>query len=357
MSRLENVTILHPISDYKQVNTRKGVSQYAEYLSEKGHNVNLIAYKKDKSKAKNINIEGVNIHIISSNRTYGNRMWRMLNVFLILVRVDTSVFITQFFGTKDLFLSPICWILGVKYMIVADYTPQGQNIPEIKYYKNKLELLVLSQFVHIFYTRTVESRDELCSFCSVINSQVKVLPSGIPDSYFEVNNEWGEQKLLIYVGSIIEDKNVDILINSFNDIKQDFESWSLHIAGDNPNNCDIGDQDRVMYRGFLSEAELLDLYKKADILCLPSLHESFSNVLIEAAATETAIVSTNVGIASELLADAGLIIAKNDFEDTKKKLRLYMENDRKRTEDAKKLRGKAEKYRLSWITEDIETEF
>lgn len=349
MSSTKKITIIHPISNYKQVNTKKGVSQYSKYLSNHGHDVELIVYQTDPKESDAINIEGVTVRSIATTR-----IWKkILITALILIFSQSSLVITQFFGKKDLIWAPICRIKGIKYAIIADHTPHQDKIPKGIYYKTKIKLGILSPLIHTFFVRTADSRDELIFIWPQIESKTQILPSGVDDAYFSINNKTHEANTLIYVGRLIDDKNVEILLEAFNEIKDEYSDWELHIAGIGPKNYDIKDRRRIIFRGFLQEEELLELYSQADILCLPSLHESFSNVLLEAAATQTAVVSTKVGIAPELLEEAGLIIEKNDVSDTKTKLSKYMENTKLREKDAKELREKAKRYKLSELSSEI----
>lgn len=349
MVKEKKITIVHPIPNYKQVNTKKGVSQYAEYLSNRGNEVELIVYQNRQQDSESINIKGVNVRII-----YTSGIWKIFSIIPILLSSQNDVFITQFFGKKDLVWAPICWIKGIRYCIIADYTPHQNKIPREIYYKTKFKLCILSLFTHVFFVRTTDSREELSAICSKMKTKLHTLPSGIADEYFEIENKTDKPNIIIYVGRLIEDKNVKVLLRAFNEIKNDYGSWELHIAGTGPKDYNIDNNEQIVFRGFLDGRELLDLYAQADILCLPSLHESFSNVLVEAAATETAIISTDVGIAPELLEDAGLLIDKNSVVDTSNKLREYMENADKREKDAVKLRRKAKKFKLSSLASDLE---
>ena len=349
MTETKNITIVHPISDYKQVNTKKGVSQYARHLSNQGYRVELIVYQDEQQES--VNLEGVEICSISASG-----IGKILAVIPILLFSQSTVFMTQFIGKKDLVWAPICWIRGIKYLIVADYTPHKKETPRGIYYKTKFKLCILSIFNPVFFVRTAGSRDELSSICARVESKLRILPSGVDNAYFEIENKISGSNTLVYIGRLIEDKNVEVLIEAFNNVKDDYSLWELHIAGTGPKEYNMDDEERIVFRGFLQEEELLDLYAQADVLCLPSLHESFSNVLIEAAATETAVISTKVGIAPELLEDAGLFIKKNDVEDTEDKLRKYMQDYEKIEKDAKKLREKAEEFRHSKLVSDIEKE-
>jgi len=138
----------------------------------------------------------------------------------------------------------------------------------------------------------------------------------------------------------------------FNKIKDNYEDWTLEIAGSGKEYNEI-DKEGIRFYGHVETPELIDLYAKAEIFCLPSLHESFGNVLVEAAAAENAIISTDVGVAPELLDSAGLFINKDDCADIAEKLQIYIEDEEKRAADAERLRKNAEEYRIDEVTKTL----
>lgn len=348
MSNKNKFTILHPISDYKNVNTKKGVSQYASALSKRGHDVELIIFENKDIKGEAIDVDEVDLRRVSAEG-----IWKILSIIPILFRCQSDVFLTQFFGRKDLVWAPICWLKGVKYTIMFDYTPQGSSISTPLYYWIKLKLAYLSIFVHTFFAKTSRSREELCSICTLIGTKTEILPSGVEDKYF-IPKSPSHSKTIIYVGRLAEDKKVDILIEAFNNLKARYNEWELEIAGDGPKRYEMVDSDRIIFRGYLQESEVIDLYSKADVFCLPSLHESFSNVLIEAAAAETAIISTNVGVAPDLLEGMRGLIEKNSVDSLEHALEEYMQSPESAKEDGKELGTRAEEFRLSTVVQKLE---
>ena len=65
-----------------------------------------------------------------------------------------------------------------------------------------------------------------------------------------------------------------------------------------------------------NSVELVDLYRTADVFCLPSLGDCFPLALSEAAASGLAIVATDVGATAELVRDGvtGLVVAPGDID-------------------------------------------
>jgi glycosyltransferase involved in cell wall biosynthesis len=57
----------------------------------------------------------------------------------------------------------------------------------------------------------------------------------------------------------------------------------------------LGVRDRVRFSGFIPDSELNLLYRVADVAVYPSLYEPFGIVALEAMATRTPVVTSDVG--------------------------------------------------------------
>lgn len=67
-----------------------------------------------------------------------------------------------------------------------------------------------------------------------------------------------------------------------------------------------GIADRVLFAGGVSDAELPDYYRLADLFVMPSVQEGFGIVLLEAAASGLAVVAGNLDGSADALADGEL---------------------------------------------------
>jgi rhamnosyl/mannosyltransferase len=115
-------------------------------------------------------------------------------------------------------------------------------------------------------------------------------------------------------------------------------SGRLEIVGDGPLRNDLYQvardaalSDRVVFRGFISEEELLELYDMADILVLPSTDEgeAFGYVLVEAMASRTAVISTELGTGTSYVnqhGKTGLVIPPNNVDALVNALQILLSN-------------------------------
>lgn len=116
------------------------------------------------------------------------------------------------------------------------------------------------------------------------------------DKYFIEGIKTYNNKLL-YVGSLIERKGVDLLLEAL--AVCDNKEIKLVIVGDGQERDNLikqaqrlGIRDRVEFKGFLSGEELRNCYKSAGAFILPTREDCFGLVLIEAMCAGLPIVAS-----------------------------------------------------------------
>jgi glycosyltransferase involved in cell wall biosynthesis len=102
-----------------------------------------------------------------------------------------------------------------------------------------------------------------------------------------------------------------------------YTTISSSIAGDGTANFqakkiirDSGLEDKVTFTGWIFGEKLNDVFKKCQILVLPSWSEGLPNAMIESMAAKLAVVVTNVGNIPDLLTNKkqALIVPKKNIE-------------------------------------------
>ncbi|SDZ78868.1 glycosyltransferase family 4 protein [Microbulbifer marinus] len=67
-------------------------------------------------------------------------------------------------------------------------------------------------------------------------------------------------------------------------------------------------QDKVMLMGYVSDAELPDLYRNARALLMPSLYEGFGLPIVEAYSQNTPVITSDRGAMREVAGEAALLV-------------------------------------------------
>ncbi len=139
-----------------------------------------------------------------------------------------------------------------------------------------------------------------------------------------------DAKLLLFVGRLAPNKRVPILVKALGDLPE-FHAVIVGPCGDIYESerllcrevaADAGVTDRVHFLGAVDEATLLDCYRSADALVMPSVHEGFCLPVIEAMACGLPVIAARAGALPETVADAGLTFAVDDVADLARAARL-----------------------------------
>jgi glycosyltransferase involved in cell wall biosynthesis len=127
---------------------------------------------------------------------------------------------------------------------------------------------------------------------------------------------------VLYTGNIKPHKNLERLIEAFNLLRQapDLKNVQLLIIGDEISK--YASLRRAVHRyklhkhvrffGFVSDQTLAALYRLADAFVFPSLYEGFGLPPLEAMASGTPVITSNVSSLPEVVGDAALMIDPYD---------------------------------------------
>lgn len=122
---------------------------------------------------------------------------------------------------------------------------------------------------------------------------------------------------VLYVGTIKPHKNLERLIEAFDRVcRQGFDHLRLVIIGDQISKLQGLRRavhrhklhKRVRFLGFVPPETLAVLYRLASVFAFPSLYEGFGLPPLEAMASGTPVLSSNVSSLPEVLGDAALLV-------------------------------------------------
>jgi glycosyltransferase involved in cell wall biosynthesis len=165
-----------------------------------------------------------------------------------------------------------------------------------------------------------------------VNNRTAVIPTGLPQTCFEPVSDKGfrarngiseEARLLLYVGRVAHEKNIDFLISMFRIVAQRSDQAELLIAGEGPALSSLKKQasregldERIHFLGYLDrDTELQACYQHSDIFVFASETETQGLVLLEAMASGLPVVScASMGSLDVLCDGEGCHIAPLDEE-------------------------------------------
>lgn len=170
-------------------------------------------------------------------------------------------------------------------------------------------------------------REEVTSRFGVPSSNVHVMSMGVDTSVFkeipkaEAREQLGlpiDEKIMLYVGNVIRAKGLLELVEAFDSLKMSLPDSRLYIVGSQKDQAFVkelrsfiqeNDVEDILFKDPLGQADLALWMAASDTLVLPSYHEGFGLVALEAMACGTTVVGTDVGGLSYLLQDgAGILV-------------------------------------------------
>lgn len=148
---------------------------------------------------------------------------------------------------------------------------------------------------------------------------------------------------ILYVGAIIKRKNVELILNAFNEIKKNekYDDVQLIMIGKGDekyvNRCfELMSEEakkNVIHQQFIENAQLKFIYEEADIFLLPSLQEIFGMVLLEAMYFGVPVISSNSAGGETLIENNknGIIVSDFNKEQWEEKICFLLDNKEIRT--------------------------
>ncbi len=195
-----------------------------------------------------------------------------------------------------------------------------------------------------------------------VTAPIRVVPTGLPADRFVPGDGArfrallelpAGRPLLLYVGRIAHEKNIEFLVRSFARARPDAPEAMLVIAGEGPAESAlrqlVGDLrlDRdVRFVGYLDRARsLLDCYASADAFVFASRTETQGLVLLEAMAQGAPVISTAMlGTRSILKPESGALIVSERVDDFAAAIVRVLRSSGLRCEMAKRSRAYAESW-------------
>ena len=209
------------------------------------------------------------------------------------------------------------------------------------------------------------SKRDILRYFRVPDSKIAVIYNAIDERFHEeppadevmrVRERYQlNDPFVLYAGNIKPHKNLERLIEAFHVIRRgDLEHVKLLIIGDEISK--YATLRRTVHRyklhkhvrffGFVPDATLAILYRLARVFVFPSLYEGFGLPPLEAMASGTPVITSNVSSLPEVVGDAAMLIDPYDADAIAGAMRRVMADDRLR-EDMRE-RGLARAREFSW---------
>ncbi len=212
--------------------------------------------------------------------------------------------------------------------------------------------------------------EELIKTWKVKREKIVVTKEGVEENLIENAKKIGKKEIdetlqkfnikspfIFYVGNAHPHKNVEGLIKAFMQLKTGFrtsrnDNANLQLVLSGKDHYfwqrikeEYSDKD-IIFTGFVSDEELVALYKSCKAYVVPSFEEGFGIPLLEAMALQTPVVASNTSATPEIGGDAALYFNPKDPNDIADKISEVLNSEKLRKELIEK--GEKRVKEFSW---------
>ncbi len=179
------------------------------------------------------------------------------------------------------------------------------------------------------------TKNDLINLYKIPDTKIKVINSGIDQQLYkkiekddyhfaEITKRYQLPKQFIFfLGTLEPRKNVESLIEAFNQLKKrpEFKNLELVLAGEKgwhyQNIFKLIEKSpykkQIKYLGYIPKAEKPYLYNLAELFIFPSYYEGFGLPALEAQACGTPIIASLNSSFPEILADSAFLVASDNL--------------------------------------------
>lgn len=351
----------------------KRVYELATRLAQRGHDVHWYSlgwWWPEKGETDML-IDGIHLHGVSNpielysddRRSIKEALIFSLKLFNPLFKENYDVVDCQGFPFFSCFTAKVHAMTGKSKLVITLLEVWGdfwyEYLGKLGIFGKLVERTMLSltdNLITISYKTKKDLRRIKKSERSI------VIPPGIDFSYIQKIKTSDEVSDIIFVGRLIKEKNVDILIKSISIIKEKNPNISCLIIGEGPERSkleklvdDLKINDNINFKGFMENHDYIIGYmKSSNVFVLPSVREGFGIVVIEsnACGIPVVVVDHEMNAAKDLVHEGvNGYKAKLSPEDISDKIIKSIENkDKMKTSCIDSSKG----YDWNKIVDDLE---
>jgi len=143
------------------------------------------------------------------------------------------------------------------------------------------------------------------------DSKTHVIPYGVDTDAFTAS-PIPQQKVILFVGSLMQHKGVFVLLEAFRQVLRTFPDCTLLLAGSGSETekaksvaAALDNPASVQFLGRVAHQDLPAVMRRCSVFCIPSFGEAFGLVALEAMASGRPVVGTDASGLGYLIEDQG----------------------------------------------------
>jgi glycosyltransferase involved in cell wall biosynthesis len=199
-------------------------------------------------------------------------------------------------------------------------------------------------------------------------SKITVIPNGVDlSNYDNLKLNIDYQKYVVFIGRLVVNKNLDIVISSFKDVIITIPEAKLIVIGSGPKLdewknmvSDMGLGSNIEFTGYISQEEKMDLLSKCSALVLPSTVEGQPIAALEALAMSKPLLLSDIEPSYEIVTEGvdGFILPTNDATKWAERITFLLSRKDVCEKMGREGRLKVEKkYNIERLLDNVETTY
>ena len=297
------------IYPYVKGGVEKRIRELAVRLSARGHDVHIVGMKYWEG-PDTLEVDGITLHGIcpaqplyaDGRRRIREAVYFSIRLIPFLKREEFDIIDCQQFPYFPCFSVKLAAVMKKKPFVITWHEVWGDYWYEYLGWKGvfgKITERLVARLTPDIIPVSGTTAKRLVH--PGVRDEVRIIPNGIDPVHVRSVRPSPETSDIIFVGRLIKEKHVDVLVRAFAQLLSESPALSLLILGNGPEQdtimsliTELGIRDRVLLKPFLdSHDEVVSLMKSSHVCVIPSTREGFGIAALEALACGLPVVTVD----------------------------------------------------------------
>ena len=193
------------------------------------------------------------------------------------------------------------------------------------------------------------TKRKVIEWSGVDSKKIFVIPNPLPDGFNHTQKEFNSHKPIILAMGTKANKNLEGIISAVQHIR-----CQLIISGKlTENQNKLLKESNIEFENLTgaTDEQIIDAYKRCDLLCFPSFFEGFGMPIIEAQSMGRPVITSNQGAMMEIAGDGALLVNPNNTHEIYNAIKTLMLNNDIRNDLVEKGKKNAERFTPEKVVE------
>ncbi|WP_018248101.1 glycosyltransferase family 4 protein [Orenia marismortui] len=195
-------------------------------------------------------------------------------------------------------------------------------------------------------TISKSAKKDIMKYLAIDEEKIEIIYPGIDYELYSSELKVGKAKelrekynipknFILYLGTLEPRKNIGRIIDAYAKYQQQAKGdISLVLAGkkgwmyqeifDKVKEYSL--EDKVVFTGYVNEIDKPAIYKMSKLFIFPSLYEGFGMPVLEAMASATPVITSNISSLPEVVGEAALLVDPYDINDISNVIKQILED-------------------------------